>query len=130
LSKHFTGKLSFSEIRQTEKELVEKFKIEKFPTVFVITDHENFQGVANDDPLTWDNLEKFLNQYAYSQKKVEKEVSVKHLTNDIYNKQKVCNDSDSKNICVIYMADTELREEYSLLDDVANKFKNDPIKVF
>jgi curved DNA-binding protein CbpA/thioredoxin-related protein len=132
LSKHYKGKLSFGEIRQTEKELVERFGIKNFPTLFIITDHEKHQGVAYDGPLTRDSMEKFLSQYAYSVKKIEKEISVKELTNDVYNKQKICNDSDGKNICVIYMANTELLsgEENQQLDEIANKYKNDPIKVF
>jgi hypothetical protein len=45
---------------------------------------------------------------------------------------KICSYSDNENIFVIYIADTKLLggEENSLLDDVANKFKNESIKVF
>jgi DnaJ family protein C protein 16 len=132
LSKFFKGKLSFGEIRQSEKELVDRYGIQNFPTAMVVTDADNFKGVTYDGPLTRDSLEKFLNQYAYTTIKVEKDVSVKELTFGLYNGQKMCNDSDNKNICVIYITnnDTLSGSENSLLDEIANKYKNDPIKLF
>lgn len=141
LSKHYKGKMSFGEIRQSEKELLQRFGIDKFPTVFVISDSEDYKGVTYDGPLKRDNLEKFLNQYAYQTIKVEKSVSPKELTNDIYNKQKICNDSDNKHICLIYLAEGEKNsrskdiitlsgEENKFLEDLGKKYINDPVKIF
>lgn len=132
LSKHFLGKLSFGEVRQSEKEVIQSFGIVKFPTIFVITDIENHKGVAYDGPLSRDSLQKFLNQYAYSTKKVEKKPEVKELTYDVYNKARTCNDTDGKNICVIYIThnDTLKGEENQLLEDLATKYLNDPLKFF
>ena len=132
LSKHFKGKLSFGEVRQSEKELIQRFEVNKFPTVVVVSDPENYKGVAYDGTLNRDSLEKFLNQYAYQTKKIEKEATIKELTNDIYNKQKICNESDGKNICLIYTinSDSPNGKENELLDNIAKKYINDPIKVF
>jgi thioredoxin-like negative regulator of GroEL/DnaJ-domain-containing protein 1 len=130
LSKHFKGKLSFGFVRQSETELVQRFGIQKFPTVFVISEPDTFKGVAYDGPLTRDTLEKFLNQYAYSTKKVEKTLSIKELTSESYNKQKLCNEND-RNICIIYLSNSETLsgEENILLESIAQKYINDPVKV-
>jgi DnaJ family protein C protein 16 len=132
LSKFFKGKLSFGEIRQTEKELVDRYEIKNFPSIMVVTDADKFKGVIYEGTLNRDGLEKFLNQYAYSTIKVEKDISIKELTSTLYNGQKICNDSDNKNICVLYISNTDTLNgnENSLLDEIANKYKNDPIKIF
>ncbi len=130
LSKHFKGRLSLGTVRQSEIELVQRFAITKFPTVFVISEADTYKGVAYDGALSRDSLEKFFNQYAYSTKKVEKTLNVSELTSEVYNKQKVCNDSD-KNICVVYLnkGDTLTGEENVLLESIAKKYANDPVKV-
>ncbi len=132
LSKHFKGKLAFGEIRNTESELVQKFNVSKFPSVMVLTEPEGYKGTAYDGTLNRDSLEKFLNQYSYQSIKLEKPATVRELTSDIYNKQKTCSDSDGKNICLIYLfnGDHLSGAENILLEDIANRYKNDPIKVF
>jgi curved DNA-binding protein CbpA len=132
LSKHFKGKLSLGEIRQSETELVQRFEIKKFPTLYVISDPEGYKGVAYDGPLTRDSLEKFLNGYAYQTKKIEKDMSIRELNNEVYNKQRICNDSDNKNICVVYLTyrDTLEGSENAMLEDLAKKYTKDPVKVF
>jgi DnaJ family protein C protein 16 len=132
LSKHFKEKLSFGEIRQSEKELAQRFEIIAFPSVLVISDGENYKGVRYEGALTRDALEKFLNQYAYLAVKKEENVAVKELTSDVYNKNKQCSDSDSKNICVIYYSENEnlSGEENLMLENLAKKYVKDPIKVF
>jgi hypothetical protein len=132
LSKHFKGRLYFGEIRQTELELVLRFEMKKFPTVFVISDPEAYRGVAYEGVLNRDNLEKFLNQYAYQTIKIEKSVSPKEFTSDIYNKQKICNENDNKNICVLFLlySDHLIAKENQFLEDLAKKYMNDPIKVY
>jgi hypothetical protein len=42
LSKKFLDKLVFGEVRHTETELVEKFKVTEFPTLLVVTEIENY----------------------------------------------------------------------------------------
>ena len=131
LSKHFKGKLSFGETRPGEKELVDKLGVKNFPTVMVLSEPENYKGITYEGPLTRDSLEKFLNQFAYQAIKVEKAVSVTEFTSDLYNKQKLCNENDGKNICVIYLnhGDHLTAEENILLENLAKKYMNDPIRV-
>jgi len=132
LSKHFKDKLSFGEIRQSEKELAQRFEVKAFPSVLVISDAENYKGVRYEGALTRDALEKFLNQYAYSPLKKEDTVAIKELTADNYNKYKQCSETDSKNICVIYYTQSESLsgEENLMLENIAKKYIKDPIKVF
>jgi DnaJ family protein C protein 16 len=110
---------------------VQRFGITKFPTLIVISDSENYKGIHYDGALSRDNMEKFLNQYAYSAIKIEKDFSIKPLTGDLYNRQKICNDSD-KNICVIYTTprDTLTGKENEALETLLKKYSNDPIKVY
>jgi thioredoxin-like negative regulator of GroEL len=132
LSKHFKGKLSFGEIRPGEKELVDKLSVKNFPTVMVLSEPENYKGIIYEGPLTRDSLEKFLNQFAYQAIKVEKTAVVTEFTNDLYNKQRLCNEDDGKNICVIYLnnGDHLTADENILLENLAKKYVNDPIRVF
>jgi curved DNA-binding protein CbpA len=132
ISKHFKDKLSFGEIRQSEKELVQRFEVKNFPSVLIISDGENYKGVKYEGALTRDALEKFLNQYAYSSKKKEDLVSFKELTVDGYNKYKQCSEADNKNICIIYytLSDNLTGEENLMLENLAKKYVKDPIKVY
>lgn len=132
LSKHFKDKINFGEIRQSEKELAQRFEVVNYPTVLVISDGENYKGVKYDGPLTRDSLEKFLNQYAYSNKKKEEVASVKELNNDNYNKYKNCNENDKKNICIIYYTESDSLsgDENLMLETLAKKYLKDPIKVY
>ena len=55
------------EIRSSNKELVEKFKVQKFPTILVVTDPFNYEGEAyNEETYQIERIKKFLNKYAYS----------------------------------------------------------------
>ena len=132
LSKHFLGKLSFGEVRQTETELIQKFGIKSFPTLFVITDEENHQGVTYTEQLNRDSMQKFLNKYAYKTKNVETFTGVKELTPDMYNKLNLCNKNDGKNICMIYFTNQDhlKGEENKFLEEIGYKYSKDPIKLF
>jgi hypothetical protein len=106
--------------------------VEKFPSIMVLSDPDGYKGAVYDGPLNRDKLEKWLNQYAYQTIKVEKTASVRELSSDVYIKQKICNESDNKNICVIYMTKNDILngDENQMLEDLAKKYVNDPIKVF
>lgn len=132
LSKHFLSKLSFGEVRQSEKELIQRFGITKFPTLFVISDEENYKGVPYTEEFTRDSMQKFLNKYAYQLKQIEKSVSIQELTINIYSKQNICNKNDGKNICLIYIINgTHLSgEDNKLLEKIGDKYINDPLKIY
>ena len=112
--------------------MCQRFGVTIFPSVVVISDEENHKGVRFEGTLNRDSLEKFLNQYAYSVKKKEEIISVKELTHDVYAKQRLCSESDNKNICLIYYSDNEnlTGEENLILENLAKKYSKDPIKVF
>ena len=132
LSKHFKGKIDFALIRQSEKELLQRFEATALPTVLAISDGENYKGVKHDGPLSRDALEKFLNKFAYSDKKKEEKASIKELNSDNYNKYKHCSEADKKNICIIYYTnnDSLSGDENFILDHLANKYIKDPIKIY
>lgn len=132
ISKHFRGKLYFGEVRQSEKELVQRFSVVKFPTLLVISDPENHKGVHYDGAMNRDSIDKFLGQYAYKTIKTESKGEVRELDEKVYNTHKTCGDSDGKNICVI-VAIKEGKEPSSdytrQMNALAEKYKNDPIKI-
>lgn len=132
LSKHFLGKLNFGEVRQSETNLVNKFNIKKFPTLLVITDESNYKGVAYTEEFTRDAMQKFLNKYAYKKKENNINLEIKELTPSLYNKMNFCNKYDRKNICLIYFtSNSPINDtENSLLKNITNSFKTDPLKVF
>ena len=133
LSKQFKGKLSFGEIRQSDVEMVNKFEIKQFPCIFILTEPSTYRGVIYEGVLKKDHLDKFLSQYAYVQLKKTITTSVKEINNEVYNKQKMCNDNDSKNICVIFIENKNLflsENDNLTLNNLAQKYINDPFKFY
>jgi hypothetical protein len=65
LSKQYKDKLQFGEVRKSETELIEKFNINKFPSLIVITDPYEYQNEQFQGEFKIDLLNKFLNKYAY-----------------------------------------------------------------
>lgn len=134
ISKKYQGKLYFGEVRQSEKELVQIFKVDKFPTLKVISDGENHDGVNYEGPMSRDSIEKFLNKYAYETIKVDKKAaSVIELNEKVYNSN-TCNNNDAKNICFIFIvkspkADVDSSDRL-ILNQLSDRYKNDPFKFF
>lgn len=54
-SKRFLDKLSFGEVRATD-ELSQKFKIEKFPTLMVVTDIASYVGDVYEGDMKVDQI--------------------------------------------------------------------------
>jgi len=63
LALEYRNRLHFGCIKSSEKELVEKYKVEKFPTVLVLPKGEETQ-VAFDGKVGFDPLNTFLKKYA------------------------------------------------------------------
>lgn len=80
LSKTYKDKLLFGEVRKSESELVSAYKIEHFPDLLVVTDPFEYKADYYNEAFEFDQLNKFLNKYAYTQAKYEKKVEVSHLT--------------------------------------------------
>lgn len=133
ISKHYHGKLYFGEIRSTEQELIQRFSVKKFPSLVIVTDSENYVGAFYEGAFNRDSIGKFLGQYAYSTIKAEVKAIVRELTSVIYDKEKMCSDKDGKNICLLYIIynTSEVNGQINkMLDSLAEKYKNDPIKVY
>lgn len=134
ISKKYQGKLSFGEIRQSEKELVQRYKVDKFPTLLVVSDGENYEGVVYDGPMSRDKIDTFLNKFAYEVIKTEKRVeSASELNEKVYNSNN-CNPNDNKNICFIFIVKEPLNDiesnDMQLLNILSERYKNDPFKFF
>lgn len=70
LSKEYKGKLLFGQIKSSDEQLIEKFKITNYPTLMVLTDPSNYQGtVFEEKSFKKDRIKKFLRDFAYGQKK-------------------------------------------------------------
>lgn len=68
LSKTYIGKILFGYVRNTETELVQKFKIEKFPTLVVVTDPLTYQIDKYEGEYKLESLKDFYRPYAYYKK--------------------------------------------------------------
>lgn len=66
LSKDFKGKLVFGEVRISEKELVEKFWVQNFPSILAVTDGANYKGEFYQGvELKKDQIMKFLREQSF-----------------------------------------------------------------
>lgn len=132
LSKHYKGKLYFGEIRQSETELCQRFGVKKFPTIMVISEPEDYKGVEYDGSMSRDNIEKFLNKFAYETKKTEvKSSGISELSASTYKKN--CSPEEGKNICVVLVVHSsyDINPDDSFkLNQLAEKYKNDPLNFY
>jgi thioredoxin-like negative regulator of GroEL len=134
ISKKYSGKLYLGEVRSTETELIQRFKVTKFPTLLVISDPETYEAAFYEGSMGRDNIEKFLNKFAYEIKKVEKKaVSAKELTERVYNMGN-CNNNDNKNICFIYIVKEPKNDidsqDMQILNSLTDRYVNDPFKFY
>lgn len=60
LSKQFKEKLVFGEVRKSETELIQKYKVTQFPTILVITDPYEHTGDVFQKDIKIDLITKFL----------------------------------------------------------------------
>lgn len=99
-SKRYLDKLSLGEVRSSD-ELSQKFKIEKFPTLLVVTDISEYQGDIYEGEMKVDQIQKFLNSYAHSSqpKKVNKKMEFEKLTEK--KEQSLC--SSSKMCLIVFV---------------------------
>ena len=132
LSKDYLNHLSFGEVRQTENELIKTFNVDKFPTLMVLTNYETNEVDVFKEDMKYDTIKKFLNKYGYKKMPENKEIKVRELNKNTYEKLGMCSSNDNKNICLIFFINKEKPENDELknLENFATKFKDDHIKVF
>jgi len=132
LSKDYLNHLSFGEVRQTETELIKTFNVDKFPTLMVLTNYETNEVDVFKEDMKYDTIKKFLNKYGYKKMPENKEIKVRELNKNTYEKLGMCSSNDNKNICLIFFINKEKPENDELknLENFATKFKDDHIKVF
>ena len=132
LSKDYLNHLSFGEIRQTEIELIKTFNINSFPTLIIITEPEINEVDTFKEDLKYDNIKKFLNKYAYKKRQENKNIKVRELNSNTYERLGMCSINDGKNICLIFFVNKDKLDsnEYKNLENIGNKFIDDHVKVF
>ena len=132
LSKDYLNHLSFGEIRQSENELIKSFDVKKFPTLIVLVEPETNEVDIYKEDLKYDNIKKFLNNYAYKKRKENKTIKVRELNSNTYNRLGMCSTNDNKNICLIFFVNKEKLDnsEYKTLENIGDKFIDDHVKVF
>ena len=132
LSKDYLNHLSFGEVRQTENELIKTFNVDKFPTLMVLTNYETNEVDVFKEDMKYDTIKKFLNKYGYKKMPENKEIKVRELNKNTYEKLGMCSSNDNKNIFFIFFINKEKPENDELknLENFATKFKDDHIKVF
>lgn len=72
LSKIYKGKILFGYVRNTETELIRKFNIQKYTTLMVLTDPENYIGEVYNGDSKLESLKTFFRAYAYYKDPVQK----------------------------------------------------------
>jgi hypothetical protein len=67
LSKTYKDRLTFGEVKKSETELYEKFKITETPALLAVTDSSTYTGelFENLAEMKIDQIKKFLSKYAY-----------------------------------------------------------------
>ena len=132
LSKDYLNHLSFGEIRQSESELIKTFNVNQFPTLMVITNEESNEVDIFKDELKYDTIKKFLNKYAYKKKQENKNIKVRELNTNTYQRLGMCSTNDNKNICLIFFVNKDKLEpeEYKTLEAIGDKYIEDHVKVF
>ncbi len=86
ISKNYNEKFVFGMVNKNDKELINKFNnVDKFPSLFLLIDDENYNGIFCNTELNKENIEEFLNQFL--NRKKEKNL-FPELTLNEYNENK------------------------------------------
>lgn len=121
LSKKYIKKLLIGEIRSSEPNLIQKFNIQQFPTLIVLTNCQDSQGEVYQGEFKVDQLSKFLDLYA--SKQVETEPNFELLTERKYKSNQLCGAKDSK-LCFI-LFDPVDQDYYEMLHSLPSKYRDE-----
>ena len=79
-----------------------------------------------------ERIKKFLNKYAFKKMKKNENIKVRELNSNTYESLGMCSSNDGKNICLIFFVNKDKLDnnEYKTLENIANKFIDDHVKVF
>ena len=132
LSKDYLNHLSFGEIRQSENELIKSFNVKNFPTLMVLIEPETNEVDIFKGDLKYDTIKKFLNKYGYKKRQENKNIKVRELNSNTYNRLGMCSTNDNKNICLIFFVNKDKLDDgqYKILENIGDKFIDDHVKVF
>ena len=94
----------FGEVRKSDTEMLNNFKVTEFPKIVIITDPFAYEGEVYSGEIKYDRITKFLNNYSYKQASYKRAAEVVELTEQKY-KSGVCKKSSS-NICFLLFTDS------------------------
>ncbi|OMJ88336.1 hypothetical protein SteCoe_9749 [Stentor coeruleus] len=120
VSREFKGQVLFGEVRISDKDLVEKYKVTSFPSLYFVCINE-FEKY--NESLQRNYIENWIFKLIDSHKVL---VFARELNRSLY-ATGFCNPSDSK-FCVLCFDPSN--EEKGILDELAREFENDPVNVF
>jgi DnaJ family protein C protein 16 len=134
LSKEYKGKLVFGEVRDTNKKLIEKWKITQYPTILVVTDGDIYEGIRYQGEMKKDSIKDFLREFAYTPTKLKRKTGssgVLQGLNPNLVQQGSCGSNDN-NICflAIINKDSEHKKLLNTLSNLASQYKEDPINFY
>ncbi|KAM3135307.1 hypothetical protein pb186bvf_012605 [Paramecium bursaria] len=116
LSKEYRGKLEFGLVRFSETTLINQFNIQKYPTLLVLHDANDYQKYESED-FSKEEIKKFLRQFAYNQKQKKRALQ---LSNQ-------CGPS-AKDLCFVLVY--EIQDQIKLLEPLVNKYENEKINFY
>jgi len=134
LSKDYKGKLVFGEVRDTSKKLIQKYKINKFPTMLVVTDGDIYEGIRYEGEMKKDPIKDFLREFAYTTNKLKRKTSstgvLQGLTPNVLQSGS-CGANDN-NLCLLAIVNknSDYKDLLKILSNLAAKYKEDPINFF
>jgi len=130
LSKELKSKLAFGEVRSSEEDLIKKFKVEKFPTLLVLSDPEYYISIPYEGEYKRDEMSKFLRSFAYS-KRQEKDTSGKFEEFTSVVKQSGSCDIRDPSLC-FYAIGTQaaLKPMETTFSSLASHYAKDPVKFY
>ena len=124
LSSHFKTYLAFGLVRESDTQLVSRFKIKKFPTLIVLNSVDIYD--VYDGEIEKNSIMNFLRKY--TQKKFEEEKKLKKLTGSYFRMGK-CSRPDS-NTCVLYFTETEENPNFDAFNEIISRYANEKTDFF
>jgi len=126
MSSEYRGFLHFGLIRSSEKTLLEKFKVNNFPTLMIINDTEA-EGVKYTEEFTKDRLNKFLRKFKYEKLKTPTNL-LRKLSKTLWNTGR-CGSGDNK-MCFLLVLKNENDNTKDLIKKIIPRYEYDPIDFY
>ncbi len=126
LSSEYRGYLHFGLVRASEKNIVAKFKVSKFPALMVLTDTQA-EGHLYTEEYKKDRLSKFLRQFKYQKLKAQHDL-VRKLSKSLWDSGR-CGAGDNK-LCLIVIVNEDNDKAIEAVKKVTSRYEHDPLDFY